>query len=139
MEGDALRQLDYIWVHINIVQDIRDHSILLAKLALVVQQLPTFFQRHSEVPNDLGQRLQVVLWSPKTPQSVVLQLIIRPRHYVFNVLEVGVEAVECGAKFDISLRFTQKRLATFTYGGVQPAQTGRGDQREDFSFLNPLS
>jgi hypothetical protein len=52
---EPLSQMYDLWIHVDVVQDVRDEAIFLAELRLIVEEGATLFKRKAEVTNDLRQ------------------------------------------------------------------------------------
>jgi hypothetical protein len=52
---EPFSQVYDLWVHVDVVQDVRDEAIFLAELRLIVEEGATLFKREAEVTNDLRQ------------------------------------------------------------------------------------
>jgi hypothetical protein len=101
---EPFSQVYDLWVHVDVVQDVRDEAIFLAELRLIVEEGATLFKREAEVTNDLRQWAKIVTWWAKCSNPIILQVWVRGCDDSFDGIETGVKTMQCVAEFDVALR-----------------------------------
>lgn len=103
MKVEPFSQVYYLRIDIDVIQDVRDKAIVMAKLCVVIKKVATLFQRQSKVANDLCQRCDVIIRRSECVNALAVEARMRCSDDGIDGIETGVQAMKRVAELDVPL------------------------------------
>jgi hypothetical protein len=75
-------------VDVDIIEDVGNKSILLAKFRPIIEEVTALLEGQSEITNNIGQSCEIVALGSKMPNAIIFKARISSLDNGFNGVEV---------------------------------------------------